>query len=417
MFLGISLFNLFNLFYHLFMVRTLTPIEYGQLNTLMALFMLITVPANAIQTTITRFVAIFQANVQYRETRDFFKHFLMVVLGVAFCFLIAVMAGRVLLSSFLQISSVQIILLTGVILFLAIIAPVPWGGLQGLQKFGLLAFNLILNGGVKVLLGVLLVIKGWGVMGAMGSIAIAYFLTTLLSLLMVEFSLKKETGREERAVHFGKISRPPLSEAYRYFFPVGTTLLCFMTLTQIDLILVKHFFSPLEAGYYSMAQMVGKAILFLPLPVVMVMFPKVSQLVAQKKGALPVLTRSLIVAGTLCIIGILVSHLFPGWITQMLTGKAYPECNTLVRFFSVNMTLFSLTYILLYYFLATHRNIFLYPLILLATLQVVTITLFHNTMTQILTIVGGFAFCLFGINFYLAYGHFRRTKTNFKVIS
>ncbi|MDP2969081.1 MAG: capsular biosynthesis protein, partial [Deltaproteobacteria bacterium] len=53
MFIGISLFNLFNLLYHFFMVRHLAPVDYGQLNTLMALFMLITVPGNTVPTTIT----------------------------------------------------------------------------------------------------------------------------------------------------------------------------------------------------------------------------------------------------------------------------------------------------------------------------------------------------------------------------
>ena len=51
-----------------------------------------------------------------------------------------------------------------------------------------------------------------------------------------------------------------------------------MVLTNIDLILVKHFFTPIEAGYYSIAQMVGKIILILPIPIVTVMFPKLSSL-------------------------------------------------------------------------------------------------------------------------------------------
>jgi len=33
MFIGISLFNLFNLLYNLFMVRYLPPIDYGHLNS------------------------------------------------------------------------------------------------------------------------------------------------------------------------------------------------------------------------------------------------------------------------------------------------------------------------------------------------------------------------------------------------
>ena len=118
MFIGIGLFNLFNLLYHFFMVRHLIPPDYGQLNALMALFMLITVPANTVQTTITRFVSVFQAKSQHLQTRDFLKHFLLVMVAVALFFFLAIALGSSFLSSFLQISSRGIILLTGVILFL-----------------------------------------------------------------------------------------------------------------------------------------------------------------------------------------------------------------------------------------------------------------------------------------------------------
>jgi O-antigen/teichoic acid export membrane protein len=403
MFIGIGFFNLFNLLYHFFMVRHLAPVDYGQLNTLMALFMLITVPANTVQTTITKFVSVFEAKSQHRQTRDFLKHFLLVMVTVALFFFLAIALGSSLLSSFLQISSRGVILLTGVILFFAMITPIPWGGLQGLQKFGLLTVNLLLNGGLKLLVGILLVARGWGVLGAMGSIAIAYFVTTLLSLILMGFSMRKE-GEEAHP------QAPPilddsssLSEAYRYFFPVGITLLCFMILTQIDLILVKHFFTPIEAGYYSIAQMVGKIILFLPLPVVMVMFPKVSLMDAQRKKTSPILMQSLIITGSFGILGIIICHFFPSHIIQILTGTVYPECIPLIKLFSINMTFFSLTFILLYYHLAIQRKGFIYPLLSLTLIQVGSIVLFHQTMIQVLLVVSIVGVCLVGVNLFLVY--------------
>jgi O-antigen/teichoic acid export membrane protein len=294
------------------------------------------------------------------------------------------------------------------------ITPIPWGGLQGLQKFGLLAFNLILNGGLKLFVGILLVVGGWGVLGAMGSIAIAYFITTFLSLILIGFSMRKEGEEAHPQPHPILDDSSSLSEAYRYFIPVGITLLCFMVLTQIDLILVKHFFTPIEAGYYSIAQMAGKIILFLPLPVVMVMFPKVSLMDAQREKTSPILMQSLMIAGSFGILGIIICHFFPSHIIQILTGTVYPECIPLIKLFSINMTFFSLTFILLYYHLATRRNIFLYPLSLLTVIQVGAIALFHETMIQVLYIVGVVAFCLLGINIYLAYRPYNGGKRYLK---
>ena len=207
-----------------------------------------------------------------------------------------------LLSSFLQISSQGLILLLGVSLFFAMVIPVPWGGLQGLQRFWPLALNLSLNGGLKLGLSITFVLLGWRVLGALGAVTIAYFITTILSLLILRSNLSQEKETANPGLDPAKRGRSDLSEMYYYSVPVGLTLLCFMVLTNMDLILVKHFFTDQEAGYYSIAQMVGKIILFLPHPVVMVMFPKVTIMDAQKKETFPVLIRSLVMAGSaLCL--------------------------------------------------------------------------------------------------------------------
>jgi len=384
------------------MVRSLPPADYGQLNTLMAVFMLITVPANTVQTTVTKYVSSFQAQSQHARVNGFLRHFLLMTAIVGFSFFILIALGRSFLSSFLQISSHGLILLTGIILFFAMVTPVPLGGLQGLQKFGLLAFNLFINGGLKLALGVLFIFWGWGVLGAMAAIAFAYGITTFISLLLLWFIRKSQRMGTHGMENLREDDSSSISEAYQYFFPVGITLLCFMALTQIDLILVKHFFTPIEAGYYSIAQMVGKVILFLPLPVVMVMFPKVSLMDAQGEKTFTILLQSLIIAGFLGALGMILCHLFPSSIIRILTGTVYPECFPLVKLFSINMTFFSLTFILLYYHLATQKRRFIYPLLSATLIQIGAIVLFHQTMLQVLSIVAVTAFLLFGINVYLA---------------
>ena len=401
MFIGVSLFNLFNLFYHLFMVRNLPPIEYGQLNTLMALFMIISVPATTVQTAVTKFISSFQAQNKYDRANRLLRHLLILMLIVGLAIFLSMVVGVRFISSFLQISSYGLIILLAAGLFFAMIIPIPWGGLQGLQKFGSLTLNLIINGGLKLALGILFVFLGFGVLGAMGAIALSYGITFFLSLLILGGYLpKKRKSTLEQDVEGPGPAY--ISEVYHYFLPVGITLLCFMVLTNIDLILVKHFFMPIEAGFYSIAQMVGKIILFLPIPVVMVMFPTLSSLEGQAK-ALRTLRRSLMIAFFLCAGAILLGFLFPSLIVRILSGKVYPECIPLVRLFCINMTLYSLVLILLYYHLSTYRRGFLYPLIFLTLMQTGLILAFHRTLMQVLFMVGIVSACLFGANFYWAY--------------
>jgi O-antigen/teichoic acid export membrane protein len=409
-FIGIGLFNLFGILYHLFMMRYLPPMEYGHLNTLIALFMVITVPAGTVQTTVTRFVSSFKVQNQYHQTIELLQHFLILMSIITLSFFLLILFASSRISSFLQISSRGLVILFGLSLVFSMVLPVLWGGLQGLQKFGLLTFNLIINSGLKLAFGILFVFLGFGLFGAMSAIAISYFVTTILSLFIIGVSLLKEKAVSNQEVISKSSSPSNFSEAYRYSFSAGLVLLCFMILTNIDLILVKHFFTPVEAGYYSIAQMVGKIILILPIPIVTVMFPNLFSLERQEKRTLLILGKNLGITVFLCGGAVIFSLLFPSLIVKILSGKVYLECLPLVGIFSVNMTLFSLTLILLYYHLSTPRRWFLYPLFFFTLIEIGLIILFHDTLIQVLMIVGIVAFCLSVINFYLAYHPCRRKR-------
>ena len=403
--MGSGLSNSFNLLYHFFMLRLLSPVDYGHLNTLIGLFMVISVPAGTVQNTVTKFFSIFKAQEQYPKARALLRHLLLWVSAVAGSFFLLIILGSSHISSFLQISSRGLVILFGLSLAFSMIIPIPWGGFQGLQKFGSLTLNLSINGGLKLILGILFVFLGMGVFGALSAITVSYFITTLLSLLILGISMSKGKWGPDLEQIRERPARYNFSEVYRYFFPVGLMLLCLMILTNIDLILVKHFFTPREAGYYSIAQIVGKIVFVLPLPIGMVMFPKIASLKMeiQEKKALSVLMHCLVIAALLCGGATLLSFLFPSLIIRVLSGKVYPECIPLVGIFSVNMSLFALTLILFYYQLATDEKGFLYPLLSLTLIQSGLILLFHKTSVQVLMVVTLISFSLWAINLGLVF--------------
>ena len=407
MFLATSLASIFNLLYQLYMVRNLSPVDYGTLNSLIALLVVISVPARTLQTAITRFTSSFHACDQWEKIRAFLSSFAKKVLlfGLSF-FLIIALASRY-ISSFFQIPSFLPVVMVGVLMLLRVILPLTLGGLRGLQMFGWLGLSGIMGAGLKLAFGVLLVSLGFRVMGALSAFMVANFAILLLSFFQLRrFILEKS-----------RLSVPPVEtanpgncaddinfpEVYRYFFPVAITLLCFMGLINGDIILVKHFFPPLEAGYYSVAQMAGKIIIFLPTAIVIVMFPKVSNLHAQGKDTLGILKKSLAIVGLLCGIGALICILFPSLIIRLLSGKEYLECIPLVWLFAVAMTFFALLYTLLFYQLSIRRLNFIYPLILFSALQIILITIFHRSLSQVLYILCVNSVILFFVNMKLIF--------------
>ena len=412
MFIGIGLFNLFGLLYHLFMLRMLPPIDYGHLNALITLFMIISVPASTVQTTITKFVSTFQAKNQLYRVKSLLRHFFLLMLMIGLSLFLLISLGSSFISSFLQISSYGLILLLGASLFFAMVIPVQWGGLQGLQKFGSLALNLVMNGGSKCVLSIVFVSLGLGVSGALSAVVVSYLITVILSHFILKMSLSQEEKRVNPELNHAERNGTDFSKVYTYSFPVGLTLLCFMVLTNIDLILVKHFFLPIEAGYYSIAQMVGKIIFIFSFPIVMVMFPKIASLKMedQEKKARSILGHSLTIGAFLCGGVTIVSLLFPSLIVQSLRGEVYLECVPLVGLFSINMSIYSLILILLYYQLSIDQRGFLYPLVLCTLIQSGLIVLFHKSLIQVLLMVGVVALCLTAINFYLAYRPYKSKR-------
>jgi len=406
MFLAVTILNILSLLYQLYMVRNLSSINYGVLNSLFSILMIVSVPSGTLQTVVTKFTSTFYAINHHERINLLLRSFVKKtsVFGLAI-FLILILGSRS-ICSFLQISSPWLIVILGVTTLFSIILPLTQGGLQGLQRFGYLGLIMITNGSLKLLLGVIFVSIGFGVIGAMSALAISTFIALLLSFIMLASVLPRPLALISESSQLKSNSPDPemnFSEIYRYFYAVATVFFCFMVLTNIDVVLVKHFFKPLEAGYYSIAQMVGKIILFLPIAITLVMLPKTSELHAQAKATSHLLKKSLLYVGALCGTAALICLLFPGLIIRLLSGEEHLHCIPLARIFSVTMVFFALVYVLLFYHLSIHHLGFIYPLVLFTILQTLAISMFHKTLSQVLYIMCGNAVLLFVINAYLAF--------------
>lgn len=406
MFLAATISNIFSLLYQLYMVRNLSPINYGVLNSLFSVLMIVSVPSGTLQTVVTKFISTFYAINHHERINLLLRSFVKKTSVFGLVIFLILIFGSTGISSFLQIASPLLIVILGVITFFSIILPLTQGGLQGLQRFGYLGLIMITNGGLKLLLGVIFVSIGFGVIGATSALAISTFIALLLSFIMLASVLPRPLALIPESSQLKSNSPDPemnFSEIYRYFYAVATVFFCFMVLTNIDVVLVKHFFKPLEAGYYSIAQMVGKIILFLPIAITLVMFPKTSELHAHAKATSHLLKKSLLYVGALCGTAALICLLFPGLIVRLLSGKDHLHCIPLARIFSVTMVFFALVYVLSFYHLSIHRLGFIYSLVLLTVLQILAISLFHQSLSQVLYIMCGNAMLLFLINAYLAF--------------
>ncbi|MBU1924754.1 MAG: oligosaccharide flippase family protein, partial [Candidatus Omnitrophica bacterium] len=334
---GSFLVSSINLLYQLIIAHQLSPVEFATFNSLLSLFMLIAAPLGTLQPAVAKYSAEFHARNDINKVTALFSFFSKKVLVMALvsCFMFYFVFSFIIPK--LKIASFSFSFILPAMLLFAWLMPVLLGGLQGLEFFKWLIIVSVIGGGLKLLLTIIFLKIGFGVTGALGGFLASSVIITAIAL----FSLK-------RFFKFGRIASEGINfkDIAYYLFPVAITTTCYIGLVNLDMVLVKYFFSPEDAGIYSLAQIAGKIFLFIPGAISIVMFPRVSRLNAKNENTTATLKRSLIYGSLLCIAAVIFYNLFPAFVMKILTGKVLPESIRLGRIFSISMTFFALLYIL-----------------------------------------------------------------------
>src|SRR5260370_798392 len=207
------------------------------------------------------------------------------------------------------------------------------GGLQGTCAFSRLTSNFILETVVKFGLALALVLAGYGVMGAVGaitaSVIVAYYLPPM-----------------------GKQLDVPAEPAIPASFREGMQAIVFFVgqviINNIDILLVKHFFSPQDAGLYAAVALVGRVLYFSSWQVVSAMFPiSASQTNGRRGGSVLVLPLLLVVAISLGFI--LLLSLFPGLIVRFVFGAGFIQAESLLSLYAAATGCYALSVVLMSY--------------------------------------------------------------------
>jgi len=365
--------NAFAFLFHFYMGRVLGPGDYGVLGVLLSLILFFIIAVFTIQTSMAKFTSEFKAKKQYNKINFLLRVSLKKLTIYGLIVMIIFIAISPLLSKFLHIPTILLITLSPSILFINLLA-INRGILQGLQKFKSLGFNLISEGIIKFFGGVLLVTIGLKVYGAIGAIILSVIIAFILSLKQLKRILNN---------NIKKFNTKPV---YKYSLPVLVILLSLTAFYTIDIFLVKHFFSNKEAGLYVATSLIGKILFFGSLSISQVMFPKITNLYAKKKPHKHVLYKSLLIISLLIFPAIIIYFLFPKLIVFILYGKQFLEIAPLIGWFGITMGLFSLNYLISFYFISIYRFKILYLLFIFNLIEIILIYLFHNTLLQVIQI-------------------------------
>jgi O-antigen/teichoic acid export membrane protein len=319
-----GLFNLFNFLFNIvFMPRFLSLEDYGTLITLLSISLIVGFISEPIQTILAKYSSAEKDNSKLKSifnksTRKIFRLSTYVLIGF--------LLFSIFLSPLLKINY-SILALTGLLLFFSIVPSVNLGILQGRKMFRSFGFNIFLVGLLKLFLGIVLVLIGWGVYGAIGAAVLGTLFAFAVSFLQLSKIIKSKAKQ---------VKTPGIYSYARPVFLLTSTIILFYNL---DLIIAKSVFSPETAGAYALASTFAKIIFWSTQPISKVLFPISSENQTKLEDSTKAMISSFLILGTIVAILLSLFYFFPDYIIKIFSGRSVPEASSVLFYIAIATSL------------------------------------------------------------------------------
>jgi O-antigen/teichoic acid export membrane protein len=183
--------------------------------------------------------------------------------------------------------------------------------------------------------------------------------------------------------------------------PVLIANLAFAIMTQLDIVLVNHYFDSHQAGIYAAASILGKAVMYLPGAIAIAMFPMVAENDSHKFSSVHLLFSALALTAGLSTVGALFYFLFADGIMSLLYGLKYQPAAELLRYYGFAILPMTLVMVAEYFLIAKGRVIFAYLMLLAVPFVLLAAHVHHDRLIDMVYIFGacgwGLALVGFGV--------------------
>jgi O-antigen/teichoic acid export membrane protein len=361
-----------NLIYNISIARFLGAAEFGDATAIYTLLMLLSSITLAFQLVCSKFVARNQdigdkVAVYRRLHRRSWK--VGIVIGLL------IVAASAAISSYLNLPTRIWVVLLGIGTAFYIPLGVRRGLMQGAYDFRHLAENFVLEVLVKLVGALLMLRYGLGVTGVItavvASIVFAYF-----------------TGRPGSAFRVAARTGLPVSwdegmQAIVFF--VGQ-----VTINNLDILLVKHFFPEALAGMYAAVALVGRVVYMLSWSIVSSMFP-VSAGSSHEKGGRAVMSTALLLVVLVASVFTMAVWLAPNSLWIAVLGKGFMVqaqgsfSGLLVRYAALT-GIYSLSVVLMTYEMSRRIGNASWLQLAFSGAIAMGIYFFHSTLHEVITV-------------------------------
>lgn len=374
-FIGTTVSSFLAFVLNIYFARELSYSDYGVFSSLLSIVALLIVPAGALSAVIVRYATIFFTNGEKDRAGAFYKkafRYLLLFSVLLNIFFILIFPA---ISSFLKIDDLGLILLAVVSVAIFYLATLNMAFLQSMLKFRLLGALYCIAGLGKLVSGVGLVFLGYKVYGAI----FATLAFSVIDFVVSIFPLKNVISGAGREVNIGT------KDFTSYAIPTSIAIFSLSSFISTDVLLVKHFFSSTEAGFYGGLSLVGKVIFYFTGPIPVVMFPLIVKKHSENENYKKIFYAALglVLFSSVCIT--IFYFIFPEFTIKLfLGGKGYLAIAPYLGLFGIFLTLFSLNNVFINFFLSIKKTKVWIPVLFWAIVQIILIVFYHVNFYQII---------------------------------
>lgn len=361
-----------NLLYNIAIARGLGAAGFGHATAIYTLLMLLSSVTLAFQLVCSKFVA---KNPELPAKRAIYRDLLRRSWQVGLALGVLLILSSSAIASYLNLPTSRDLVLLGVGTAVYIPLGVRRGMLQGLYDFRRLAVNFVLEVLVKFGGTILLLHYEWGVTGVIASV---------VASIVIAYA----------AASPAKGVRPDLRGGIPASFREGMQAIVFFVgqviISNLDILLVKHYFPAAVAGLYAAVALVGRVVYMFSWSVVSSMFP-VSAASAHRQASRTVLKSAIVLVTGMTTIFTLAAWLAPASLWQAVLGARFlgtvhDSFSTLLASYSAMTSIYSVAVVLLTYEMSRRIANATWVQLGFSALLPVGISLFHNSLQQVILV-------------------------------
>jgi len=361
-----------NLIYNIAIARGLGPAGFGHATAIYTLLMLLSAVTLAFQLVCSKLVA---------KTPDLAGKVAIYRDLLRRSWLTAVAVGTViiicspLITRYLNLPAARDIVLLGFGTAIYVPLGTRRGMLQGTYDFSRLAMNFVLEALIKIGGALIFLHFGLGVTGVIAAVVLSLAVAYLTANPGVD--LAKEDRTQIRA---------SFSEGMQAIvFFCGQVII-----SNMDILLVKHYFDPAVAGLYAAVALVGRVVYMFSWSVISSMFP-VSAAASHQKTSRTVLKSALLLVTVMTSLFTVAAWMAPAVLWKAVLGKTFLDAihasfSSLLASYSAMTSIYSVAVVLLTYEMSRRIANATWIQLAFSGLLPAGIIFFHQSLQQVILV-------------------------------